>query len=191
MHMHTCTHIHTSVVSTVAWMHDSTLACKSRILSGAHSDMTPFLPAVYKSCSDTEFQCRQGHKCIPKADQCNGNVDCPDQSDETNCVTSPCGDPNLFQCPGGSCIPKELVCNGYKDCEDGADEPHNCGELAEACLVVLYAMGFLLREVWCGKGYLLRGVWCGKGYLLRGVWCRKGYLLRGVWCGKGYLLRGV
>ncbi|XP_041826621.1 complement component C9-like [Melanotaenia boesemani] len=50
-----------------------------------------FTPTVHP-CKDTEFQCGSG-ACIKKRLQCNGDLECEDQTDEDDCdiVHSPCG----------------------------------------------------------------------------------------------------
>ena len=36
-------------------------------------------------CSTAQFECHSGDICIPDAWACDGELDCPDNSDELNC----------------------------------------------------------------------------------------------------------
>ncbi|XP_062522144.1 MAM and LDL-receptor class A domain-containing protein 2-like isoform X2 [Corticium candelabrum] len=73
-------------------------------------------------CSVGQSVCKSG-QCLWSSWFCDGDNDCGDNSDETNCrVSRDCG---IFQgkCRNGtSCIPFTVVCDGNKDCTDGADE---------------------------------------------------------------------
>ncbi|XP_054280169.1 uncharacterized protein LOC128998178 [Macrosteles quadrilineatus] len=60
-------------------------------------------------CGDDEFECRNSDSCIPLSKWCDGEVDCLDASDETEC----------------SCkhrVEKHRLCDGYFDCPSGEDE---------------------------------------------------------------------
>lgn len=75
--------------------------------------------------------CNDG-ECINELWWCDGDADCKDESDESNCslntviVTCP---PSEFQChhpePDIKCIHLSWKCDGEKDCNDGSDE-QNC-----------------------------------------------------------------
>uniref|UniRef100_A0A8R1IJ96 Low-density lipoprotein receptor domain class A n=1 Tax=Caenorhabditis japonica TaxID=281687 RepID=A0A8R1IJ96_CAEJA len=69
------------------------------------------------TCAQGQFQCADGSKCIARTLFQNGNVDCPDGSDE-ECTTS------QFACKCGAvrCVAEKFVMDGNWDCEDGSDE---------------------------------------------------------------------
>ena len=48
---------------------------------------------------------------------CDGEQDCDDNSDETNCPEE-----EMFTCGSGEEIPEDYVCDTEEDCEDGSDE---------------------------------------------------------------------
>ena len=88
------------------------------------------------------FQCSDGTLII-EHHLCDGEADCPDESDESNCswvchyfsnythhhncfmkCTKPsctCH-PLYFHCNSGGCIPLSKFCNGIPDCPDASDE---------------------------------------------------------------------
>lgn len=67
------------------------------------------------------FQC-DFRRCIPKDWQCDGHIDCKDQSDELNCTK--CGT-GMVHCGYDKCINQEHMCDGKVDCPWGQDE-RNC-----------------------------------------------------------------
>ena len=94
------------------------------------------------SLRDFLFQCYDGTLII-QHHLCDGEADCPDASDESNCswvcqfsttlvkhgncfrdcVTPICMCHHLyFNCVTGGCIPLSKFCNGIKDCPDASDE---------------------------------------------------------------------
>uniref|UniRef100_A0A3P9M179 Low density lipoprotein receptor-related protein 1Bb n=1 Tax=Oryzias latipes TaxID=8090 RepID=A0A3P9M179_ORYLA len=89
-------------------------------------------------CDVGEFLCHNQETCIPEAWLCDGEPDCPDDSDESDgvCVREveircPL---NHIQCLGTKkCIHFNKLCNGARDCEDGFDEGVHCRELLSAC----------------------------------------------------------
>lgn len=50
-------------------------------------------------------------------------MDCPDSSDERDCIKCP---NNGFICDDGSCIRNDKKCDGVEDCRNSEDE-QNCG----------------------------------------------------------------
>uniref|UniRef100_UPI00398F495B MAM and LDL-receptor class A domain-containing protein 1-like n=1 Tax=Pristiophorus japonicus TaxID=55135 RepID=UPI00398F495B len=92
----------------------------------AGGPLTP-LPVT---CSPDSFQCLHVHECIQQSWKCDGEGDCVDGSDESNCSTmipgtlppqDQCGDKE-FQCSNRECIPSLLRCDGVPDCSSEEDE---------------------------------------------------------------------
>ncbi|KAL8625703.1 hypothetical protein ACOMHN_043978 [Nucella lapillus] len=73
------------------------------------------------ACSTTHFTCANG-RCISLAWKCDGDDDCHDNSDETNCTETTCEE-SYFKCKSdGKCIPEGWKCDEANDCADGSDE---------------------------------------------------------------------
>lgn len=67
-------------------------------------------------CESPAFHCGNGEE-VPADFQCDGEADCMDGSDETNC-----SNPTGFLCGDGTQIPADFVCDEEPDCMDGSDE---------------------------------------------------------------------
>lgn len=71
-------------------------------------------------CTAEQFRCDSG-RCLPKSFVCDGDNDCRNGEDETNCSAA-CGD-KTFRCHSdGRCLPIAKYCDGTKNCVDGSDE---------------------------------------------------------------------
>ncbi|KAH0627733.1 hypothetical protein JD844_003874 [Phrynosoma platyrhinos] len=70
-------------------------------------------------CTEMEFACHTGGRCVPSAWVCDNEDDCGDDSDEF-CTLS-CA-PHQYQCASGQCVPWGYRCDGTADCLDHSDE---------------------------------------------------------------------
>ena len=92
--------------------------------------------------NDMHYTCHDG-TCILTTYICDGEFDCPDETDEKNCGLILCSDQKLsssdynsnvtssnvctcsdmcFQCSNGQCISLQMRCDGFQECYDGTDE---------------------------------------------------------------------
>jgi hypothetical protein len=71
-------------------------------------------------CAEGEVMCDVS-RCIPQSKICDGETDCDDHSDESNCVACAATE---ISCDN-KCFPSSKRCDGTPDCRDGSDE-RNC-----------------------------------------------------------------
>lgn len=77
-------------------------------------------------CADDECDCEGAvycgdGTCLGPAARCNGETECADGSDESECSTASC-DEASFACRNGQCVASSWRCDAYDDCGDASDE---------------------------------------------------------------------
>ncbi|KAK5984791.1 Low-density lipoprotein receptor domain class A [Trichostrongylus colubriformis] len=105
----------------------------------SRSDENPTTRNGPAGCDPGMVMCADRTACFPKHWICDGEPDCLDGSDESDCamsmenflaetITELCH-PGEHRCGGGSkCIPVNRTCDGTLDCPNGDDEGPLCNE---------------------------------------------------------------
>ncbi|KYB26208.1 vitellogenin receptor isoform X1 [Tribolium castaneum] len=83
-------------------------------------------------CTSHEFFCSGSNSCIFKKFRCDGERNCPNGEDETDCKELNHCPWNNFQCHDGECIDERFKCDYKFDCRDKSDE-RNCSIDAKKC----------------------------------------------------------
>ncbi len=89
-----------------------------------------FIGIFISGCSDEQWACLDGKRCIGGEYVCDGLIHCTDASDESNelCSSRICPD-DAWRCPDNKCLRPSYVCDGEKTCRDGSDEdPEFCSQ---------------------------------------------------------------
>ena len=73
------------------------------------------------ACSSDEFECTKSQTCTRLSWKCDGEEDCFDGEDETDCPPITCR-PGYFKCGNGRCIEDSWVCDRHSDCPGKDDE---------------------------------------------------------------------
>ncbi|ROT61936.1 putative low-density lipoprotein receptor [Penaeus vannamei] len=68
-----------------------------------------------RECSVTEFRCASG-QCIRRSQECDGETDCSDGTDEHCAAASDCPAPRTHYCGAGACIKEAFLCDNILDC---------------------------------------------------------------------------
>ncbi|KAH6936783.1 hypothetical protein HPB50_021587 [Hyalomma asiaticum] len=80
-------------------------------------------------CRAGWLPCADGMTCVHKENVCDGEPQCPDASDERDCIRLGC-QRDMYACSVDGvtrCLKRTLVCDGVADCDDHEDESH-CSE---------------------------------------------------------------
>ena len=84
------------------------------------------------------FRCDNSY-CINIENVCDGQSDCPYQSDEILCENTTC--PGMLKCRGEKkCLPDYLLCNNNVDCVYSADDELGCQPCPDKCNCSGYAI---------------------------------------------------
>ncbi|TSM12587.1 Low-density lipoprotein receptor-related protein 4 [Bagarius yarrelli] len=86
------------------------------------SEVSIDLSAQPLHCKSPSVLCESTAACMSPVQLCDGQLDCPDGSDELSCIDS-CHNMGDFLCKHRrKCIEQYQVCDGRSDCADGSDE---------------------------------------------------------------------
>ncbi|XP_075544338.1 uncharacterized protein LOC142578718 isoform X4 [Dermacentor variabilis] len=80
-------------------------------------------------CGSGWLPCADGMSCVRPDSVCDGEPQCPDASDERDCIRLGC-QKDMYACSVEGvtrCLKRSLVCDGVADCDDHEDES-NCNQ---------------------------------------------------------------
>ncbi|XP_048808618.1 low-density lipoprotein receptor-related protein 1B isoform X3 [Lagopus muta] len=140
------------------------------VLLAAHWGLSPVAEVLaagargeeHHLCDVGEFLCRDRVTCVSQHWLCDGEPDCPDDSDES---VDTCPEEADFKCPlnymtcigTNKCVHLSQLCNGVYDCSDGYDEGVHCRELLPRCqqMNCQYKCAITRNgtKCYCGDGY--------------------------------------
>lgn len=99
------------------------------------------------SCAPDKLTCRNGH-CIMKTWKCDGDDDCGDGTDESDCPYTTCAQ-GTFTCRSGKCIPVHWKCDREDDCRDGfGSDEMNCSNSSCAKNQFKCKNGYCIDQNW-------------------------------------------
>ncbi|XP_041434027.1 low-density lipoprotein receptor-related protein 1B-like [Xenopus laevis] len=118
--------------------------------------------AEQQLCDPGEYLCNDNVTCVSQSWLCDGEPDCPDNSDES---VDTCHEKIVFKCPRNhmacigtkTCIHYSKLCNGVYDCPGGYDEGAHCRELQTTCQKINCQYNCAITrngtECYCRDGY--------------------------------------